>query len=65
MRLDKLHQLALEHRVGFFDTAAGGLDDEGFGDFAFAVAGDADDDDVGDGGVGEEVGFDCGRRKGC
>lgn len=36
------------------------LDDNGPGDFACCVVGDGDDGAVGDGGVGEEVGFEFG-----
>lgn len=38
-------------------TGFSGLDDNGLGDFARCVVGDGDDGAVGDGRVGEEVGF--------
>lgn len=41
-------------------TGFSGLDDDGLGDFACCVVGDGDDGTVGDGGVGEDVGFEFG-----
>jgi len=38
-------------------TGFSGLDNDGLGDFARCVVGDGDDGAVGDGRVGEEVGF--------
>ena len=57
MHLDVLGDTAFEQGVALLDGAAGGFDHEGFGHFAFAVRGDADDDAVVYRGVGEEVGF--------
>lgn len=38
----------------------GGLDHNGLRDFARGIVGDRDDGAVGDGGVGEDVGFEFG-----
>ena len=60
MLLDMLRDLSLEDLIRVFN-GTGGFDYEGFGDLAFAFGGDADDDTVVDGRVGEEVCFEfCG-----
>lgn len=56
MLLHMLENGADDFLLGFVGKG-GGFYDKGFGDFAGAVVGDLDYGAVGDGGVGEEVGF--------
>lgn len=59
MLLDMLFDLPLQQGVALLD-GPGGLHHESFGDLAFAVGRYTDDDDVGDGGVREEVRLELG-----
>jgi hypothetical protein len=58
---DVLEDLAPDEGVALFD-GSGRSDDECFGDFAFSVRWDADDDAVVDGRMREDVGFEFGGR---